>query len=74
MMTKQIIIVMGLQDYFSDKELLLGTSTLYVTMFWLIVVFVSLPYFTLTTHSDSPNLLCIDVPNTLHVINKDVHL
>ena len=35
------------QDKFRDKYLLLGTSMLYVTMFQLIVVFVSLPSFTL---------------------------
>ena len=36
-----------LQDYSSNKDLILGTLTFYVTTFRFIVVFVSLPSFTL---------------------------
>ena len=35
------------KDYFSDKDLLLGTSTFYVTRLSLIVLFFSLPFFNL---------------------------
>ena len=47
MITQFLIIVMGFQDKFRDKDCILGTSIIYVTMFLLIVLFVSLSSFIL---------------------------
>ena len=45
---QEILLLSGVfQDSFSEKDLLLGTSTFYVTRLRLIVVFVSLPSFIL---------------------------
>ena len=48
MKTRDFIIVVDFQDYSRANDLLLETSIIYVTIFQLIVVFVSLTSFTLS--------------------------